>query len=158
MADFVQRLKGNLFLLYRAAVAHPLRLLLDSSELPGKRRFLANYAPEGNLPTSLADREVLLAASRCIHCGLCDAQDLALAAAPRTGYLGASQLPVRLSRAMPDLEQARGVLSRVNEQGLRAGEAVCPTRVPLVTLFRYLERKLAELDAEKQAAAAIQKA
>jgi succinate dehydrogenase/fumarate reductase-like Fe-S protein len=151
-------LKGNLYLGYRAVIAHPLRRLFDTSELSGKRRFLANYATEGNLPTSLEDREVLLAASRCIHCGLCDAQDVALAAARRSEYLGASQLPVRLSRAMPDLEQARAVLARVDENGLKAGEAVCPTRVPLVTLWRYLQRKLAELDAEKQAAAAVHKA
>lgn len=148
MAGFVQRLKGNLFLGYRAVIAHPLRKLFDNDERPGKVRFLANYAPEGNIPTSLEDRAVLRGASRCIHCGLCEAYDNELSKLPRTLYDGAALIPVALTRASPDLPRARQLLSRLDPSLLASAEAVCPTRVPLRDLAAYLKRKLDELERE----------
>ena len=143
----VERLKGDLYLAWRAAVAHPLRLLFSGDERSGKERFLLNYAVEGNLPTSEADRRVLHGASRCIHCGLCDAYDPSLSRLPRTVTDGPSLLPMALARAMPDLPHARDALLAVDAAALAEAEKVCPTRVPLVDIAEYLKRKLAELDA-----------
>lgn len=145
MAGSFKRLKGDLYMGYRAAIAHPLRLLFSRDERTGKQKFLDNYAPEGLLPTSAEDRETLQAASRCIHCGLCDAYDAALAALPRTLYDGASVLPVAWSRATPDLPAARAALERILPEQLARAEAVCPTRVPLRRIVAYLHRKLDEL-------------
>ena len=145
MAAGFQKLKGDLYMGYRAAVAHPLRLLFSNDERTGKQKFLDNYAPEGLLPTSAEDREVLHAASRCIHCGLCDAYDAALSSLPRTLYDGASALPVSWSRATPDLPAAHAALERLHPEQLARAEAVCPTRVPLRRVAAYLQRKLEEL-------------
>lgn len=147
MPRFVQKLKGDAFLGYRALLL-PLRKLFSRDERTGKRRFLANYAPEGNLPTSTEDLAVLRGASRCIHCGLCEAYDQALSVLPRTVYGGASALPVAYTRATPGLPHARKVIERLDEAQLARAEAVCPTRVPLREIARYLKRKLAELDRE----------
>ena len=141
-----QRLKGDVYLAYRAVVAHPWRKFRELFEdRTGTERFLANYASEGNLPMTVDDRRVLEGAARCIHCGLCDAYDPALSQLPRVVYDGASLLPVAFSRAVPDLPGARDALSRMSESSLIRAEAVCPTRVPLREIFRYLQRKLVQL-------------
>ena len=145
MAGAFQRLKGDLYMGYRAAIAHPLRMLFSGDERTGKQKFLDNYAREGLLPTSAEDREVLHAASRCIHCGLCDAYDAALSSLPRTLYDGASAIPVAWARATPDLPTARAALQRILPEQLARAEAVCPTRVPLRRVAAYLQRKLEEL-------------
>lgn len=144
-----KKLKGDLYLVYRALVAHPLRRLFSADDRTGKQRFLDNYAAEGLVPMTPEDRDVLHGAARCIHCGLCDAYDLALSAIPRTAYDGASLLPIAYSRATPDLPRARAALSQLREDQLIRAEAVCPTRVPLRSLVRYLQRKLREVSFEQ---------
>lgn len=143
---FKRKLKGNMFLGYRAIFAHPWKRFLSEDLRTGKERFLDNYAPEGCLPTTEADREILRGASRCIHCGLCDSADRALSTLPRTLYSGASQIPVSWSRAVPDLPHLREVLTRLDDSQLDAAEAVCPTRVPLRAIVGLLRRKLEELE------------
>jgi succinate dehydrogenase/fumarate reductase-like Fe-S protein len=145
-SGLIQKLRGDFYLAYRATLAHPLRQLFSTDERSGRQRFLDNYAPEGLVPTTMEDREVLRGASRCIHCGLCEAYDSALAQLPRTVYDGASALAVSYSRATPELPHARAAVLALAEDTLRRGEAVCPTRVPLRALLSYLQRKLAELD------------
>ncbi len=141
----IHKLKGDLYLAYRALIAHPLKKLFSTDERTGKQRFLDNYAPEGLVPMSAEDRQIVQAAARCIHCGLCDAYDLALAVVPRTEYDGASLLPISYSRATPDLPRARAALVALREDQLTRSEAVCPTRVPLRSIARYLQRKLEEV-------------
>src|SRR5215471_17290264 len=106
-------LKGDLYLGYRALIAHPLKKLFDADERSGKERFLANYAPEGLIPTSLADRGIVRAAARCIHCGLCEAFELT--PLPRALDEGASLLPLVYSRATPSLPFARSVLQQLKD-------------------------------------------
>ena len=142
-----KKLKGDLYMGYRAAIAHPLKKLFSRDERTGKQRFLDNYAPEGLIPTSAADREVLEQASRCIHCGLCDAYDPTLSTLPRTVYGGVSLLPVSYSRATPDMPRARQAIETIRPEALVQAEAVCPTRVPLQRIARYLKGRLAQLDA-----------
>jgi succinate dehydrogenase/fumarate reductase-like Fe-S protein len=146
MAGGIRKLKGDLYMGYRAIIAHPLRKLFSEDERTGRQKFLDNYAPEGLVPTTPDDREVLNQASRCIHCGLCDAYDPSLSALPRTVYDGVSLLPVSYSRATPDIPRARQALGRIRPEDLARAEAVCPTRVPLRRIAAYLQRKLAELD------------
>src|SRR5687767_5835453 len=119
MADGFKKLRGDLYMGYRAAIAHPLKKIFSGDERTGKQKFLDNYAPEGLLPTSAEDRAVLHAASRCIHCGLCDAYDPSLSKLPRTVYDGASLLPVSYARATPDLPRARTALDRISPEMLQ---------------------------------------
>lgn len=141
----MQKLKGDLYLAYRALIAHPLRRLFSPDERSGKQRFLDNYAAEGLVPISAEYRELLYQASRCIHCGLCEGFDGALSVLPRTTYDGASLLPISYSRATPDLPRARAALDALAENQLVRSEAVCPTRVPLRALARSLRRELEEV-------------
>jgi len=150
----IRRLKGDLYLAYRALIAHPLKRLFSTDVRSGKQRFLDNYAPEGLVPMSAEDRRILQEAARCIHCGLCDAYDLALAVISRTTYDGASLLPIAYSRATPDLPRARPALIALREEHLARSEAVCPTRVPLRSIARYLHRKMDEVIRQQQRSAA----
>ena len=147
--SLMQRLRGDGFLAYRALIAHPLRQLFSGDERSGKEKFLNNYAPEALVAMSEEDREVLRGAARCIHCGLCDAYDLALASLPRTVYDGASLMPIAYSRATPDLVRAKTALGKVDEAQLVRAEAVCPTRVPLRRIAVYLKRKLEQVLTEQ---------
>jgi succinate dehydrogenase/fumarate reductase-like Fe-S protein len=141
----MQKLKGDLYLAYRALFAHPLRQLFSTDQRSGKQRFLDNYAPEGLVPMSAGDRQLLYQASRCIHCGLCEGFDDALSVLPRTTYDGSSLLAICYSRATPDLPRARAALEGLSEAQLVRSEAVCPTRVPLRSLLGYLRRQLDEV-------------
>ncbi len=138
--QFWRKLKANLYWGYRAVIAQPLRRLLRPNSSDGLHRFLANYAVEGLLPMTAEDHQVLRGASRCIHCGLCDAFG------PRSegSFQGASSLPVAYSRATPHLVNLESALSNLRAEALERAEAVCPTRVPLRALADYLQRKLAE--------------
>lgn len=147
MSGLGQKLRGNLYLAYRALVAHPLRRLLSEEEGTGRQRFLGNYAAEGNIPFTDADRAVLKGASRCIHCGLCNAYDRALLETSRQLYGGASLIAPSYARATPDLPRARAALAEATDARLLRAEAVCPTRVPLRALAQLLRQKLQELDA-----------
>jgi hypothetical protein len=154
----LRRLKGDLYLGYRAVVAHPLRLLFHPDDRTGKEQFLANYGPEGLVPLTEPERAILRGASRCIHCGLCDAVQLPdasrLSQLPRWIQDGPSLLPLQYSRATPDLPHARRALETFTDAQLARGEAVCPTRVPLRALVVQLRVKLAEVDALMAAAPA----
>lgn len=127
----LQRLKGDLFLGYQALVAYPLRTLRSGDPRVGKEKFLANYGPEGLIPTSLDDRKVLGGASRCVHCGLCE-----------LFVPGASLLPVVYARATPNLRRARSEFAGGPPPSFHAAEQVCPTRVPLGAIFAYIRRTL----------------
>ncbi|HEY8207512.1 MAG TPA: hypothetical protein VIG99_08530 [Myxococcaceae bacterium] len=152
MSGFLQRQAGTLYLAYRALIAHPLKKLFQRGDVAPRDRFLRNYAPEGNVPTTEEDRRVLRGASRCVHCGLCEAYDAALAELPRTLHGGASLLPVALARATPDLPRARALLEKLKPESLARGEAVCPTRVPLQEIAAWLARRLRDMDQKIQAA------
>lgn len=135
------RLASDGYLVWRALVAHPLRRAFDTGP-GGREKFLAHYAPEGLVPTTPADKAMLAAASRCIGCGLCDAFDGQLLRLPRQVYGGASLLPLQYARSSVELVHAREALERIDPDAYREAEAVCPTRVPLVNLAKWLGERL----------------
>ncbi|WP_373046318.1 (Fe-S)-binding protein [Vulgatibacter sp.] len=138
------KLGADLYLAWRAAVVHPLRRLLDK-EPQGKERFLANYGPEGLVPTTPRDKAMLAAAGRCISCGLCDQLDGQLGAVARGEYQGASLLPRQYARSSVELHRAKAAIEAIDPAAYRAGEAVCPTRVPLVAIAAWLQERLARV-------------
>ncbi len=141
-----KRILADLYLGYRAFAVHPLKRLLRGEERTGREQFLANYAAEGLLPITAEERALLRGAERCICCGLCDAQP---GAEVTRAYQGPSFIPVAYTRATPHLREMGSALREVNQAQLLLGEAVCPTRVPLVALATYLRRKFDELDKER---------
>ena len=140
-----KKILGTLWLGVRAIVIHPAQLALRGE--PGLQRFEANFLPEGLVPTSGADRELLRAASRCVHCGLCDA---ALSPAEALGG-GArpSLMPLVYARSSVELPRAKAALAalRARPALLVEAERLCPERVPLVRLAAWLEERLARVEA-----------
>jgi hypothetical protein len=135
----LQRLRADLYLAYRASVAHPLKRLFSRVDSSGRERFLANFATEGLVPTSLEDRETILDSSRCIQCGLCDAYSVSTSAPP------VSWLPL-MTRSTVDIPHAKASLGKLDPMLLRTAEAICPTRVPLERIYDYARAKLTELE------------
>lgn len=136
------RITGNLYLGFRAMVVHPLRWIFGKT-LEGKDAFLANYGPEGLVPTPPEDKAMLAAAGRCISCGLCDQLDGQLGRIARSAYDGVSLLPRQYARSSVEIFHAREALRVIDPEAYREAEAVCPTRVPLVALAAWLEDRLA---------------
>ncbi len=126
----------------RAVFVHPVQLAWRGS--PGADRFRENFLPEGLVPTGPEDRVRLRQASRCIGCGLCDAP----ASEAGLGQLP-SLVPLVFSRSSVELPQSRAAIAQLgaNEPVLEAGERLCPTRVPLRELTRWLAERLARVDA-----------
>lgn len=135
-------LRGNLYLAWRAAVVHPLRRLRERRPR-GLVGFIDHYGSEGLLPTTSRDKAMLAAAGRCISCGLCDELDGHLRSVAHPGYQGASLFSRQYARSSVEIAFAREVLEAIDPERYREGEAVCPTRVPLVELARWLQERLA---------------
>lgn len=139
----MSRIRGNLYLAYRALLVRPLKAVVRREG--GIERFHENYRPEGLVPTRPQDRAALAAAGRCISCGLCDAYDPHLSKLARWSYDGASLLPRQYARSSADLPHLRETLSRLQPADLRRAQAVCPTGVPLVELSYWLKERAGRL-------------
>jgi hypothetical protein len=148
------RLAADGYLAWRALVAHPLRRVFDAGPR-GREKFLAHYAPEGLVPTTPEDKAMLAAAGRCIACGLCDAFDGQLARLPKSLYRGAALVPLRYARSSVELAHAAEVVRAIDPAAYREAEAICPTRVPLVALARWLKERLERTAAIQAAARAV---
>lgn len=136
----MSRVRGNLYLAYRALFVRPLKAALRRDG-GGIERFHQNYRPEGLIPTRPQDRAALSAAGRCISCGLCDAHDANLGKLPRRSYDGASLLPRQFTRSSVDLPHSLPTIARLRPADLRRAQAVCPTGVPLVELAHWLAER-----------------
>ena len=100
----------------------------------GLARALAIYEPEGLLPLTPEERDLLPAMSRCINCGIC-----ALVA----GRLGSAYLPDLSSaylRPLPRLRDAAGDLGEPSATDLDAAAAACPVGVPLPAVAAIVRR------------------
>jgi succinate dehydrogenase/fumarate reductase-like Fe-S protein len=135
------RLRALSYLGYRATLAHPFKRLGQRGT--GKERFLANYAPEGLLPTLPEDRSLGEAASACIACGLCEpCCDLA-GAVPAIRAMGLHAAFRLYSKSSAELPYAADALAACLSCASAACEAACPTGVPIAAVVRRLAARAA---------------
>jgi heterodisulfide reductase subunit C len=123
------------YLAWRALVAHPLKRLFRLRGT-GLERFRAAYVSEGLVPTRPEDREIGLAASACIACGLCETGCALVEAAPAVRALGVHAAFRLYARSFADLPLAAGALDAC--AGCTGCDALCPTRVPISRVVAHL--------------------
>jgi len=134
----------------RALFLHPFAQLFTPAERKGKRRFLSNYAPEALVPMTAQDRAELPRFSGCINCGLCDAVCPLVGRSAPQDFRGPSLFALAYSRATPELPHLRRAVAIVESCGTcHACQDVCPRGVPLLDIFAFTQRKLAEVDAAR---------
>ena len=96
----------------------------------GLKEFHENYDAD-RLPSATKDeRDDLPRMSGCIACGLCD-----------LGARGAMELALVGQRATTDADAAETSIARLDDDVLRAKEAICPTRVPLLAIARLVRAR-----------------
>jgi succinate dehydrogenase/fumarate reductase-like Fe-S protein len=143
------RFRALSYLGYRAVVAHPFKRLGQHGT--GRDRFLANYAPEGLLPTAPEDRRLGEAASACIACGLCEpCCDLA-GAVPAIRAMGVHAAFRLYSKSTAELPYAAEALAACAPCASAACEAACPTGVPIAAIVRRLADRAAAAPAPADA-------
>jgi succinate dehydrogenase/fumarate reductase-like Fe-S protein len=132
-----------LFLLAISLVRTLVRGLLGRRR--GLRTFRENYSADAVVPLTAEEHRQMLEFGGCIGCGLCDRGEAARVIAAAGAYPGLMGLVVAASRSMPDLRAAARGWRLVPPDALAEREQVCPTRVPLQQMARFVERKAHEL-------------
>ena len=119
---------------------------LFSRNRGGIAQFRENYDADRLPPVTPDERERLQAFGRCIACGLCDRGESARVAESNGAYRGVMSLMLAASRSMPDFHAAAISFSHVPDDVLAEKEAICPTRVPMRDIARFVREKARELE------------
>jgi hypothetical protein len=94
----------------------------------GLADFRLSYAADRLPPVSIEERALLLRASACLACGLCDAGEGAAMARSVGAYAGVMDLMLASSRSMPDYDAAVASFDAVTDERLAQLEPRCPAR------------------------------
>lgn len=109
----------------------------------GLARFRDNYAEDGLTSLSELERAQMRHFGRCIACGRCDRGDAPRVLASNGSFRGTMGLVLAASRSMPDFRAAARGFAHLTEAELEAKERLCPTRVPLRQLARFVQANAA---------------
>ena len=144
----MKRLFAFFLLGLRAVFLHPVRQLFTPADRKGKAGFLRNYAPEALVPATRQDRADLVRFTGCVNCGLCDAVCPLVSKLPPSEWRGPSLFALAYSRASPELPHLRGPVALLDLCGTCTRcRDICPRGVPLLDIFAFTRRKLAQVDA-----------
>lgn len=111
----------------------------------GIARFRENYDADRLPPVTAAEREELALFGRCVACGLCDRGEAGRISRSRGQYRGVMPLMLAASRSMPDFQAAQLSFAHVSDEVLEEKERICPTRVPMREIARFVRDKASEL-------------
>ncbi len=111
----------------------------------GIAAFRANYDADRLPPVSPEERAELGGFGRCIACGLCDRGEAERIRQSGGMYRGVMALMLAGSRSMPDFREAALSFEHVPDAVLAEKERICPTRVPMRKIARFVRTKAAEL-------------
>jgi hypothetical protein len=109
----------------------------------GIAAFRENYDADGLPPVTPEERAIMAGFQRCIACGLCDRGEAERIARSGGAYRGVMALMLSGARSMPDFRAAAYSFSFVPESVLEEKEQLCPTRVEMVALSRFVREKAA---------------
>jgi hypothetical protein len=127
------------FALLALALLRTLWRLTWHRHIDGLARFRENYAGDGLTPLSELDRGQMRQFGRCIACGRCDRGDAERILASKGEFRGTMGLVLAASRSMPDYRAAAHGFAHLTPADLEAKERLCPTRVPLRQLARFVQ-------------------
>jgi hypothetical protein len=113
----------------------------------GIAAFRANYDADRLPPVSPEERALLPSFGRCIACGLCDRGEGVRIVESGGNYRGIMSIMVCGSRSMPDYRAAAAALAWVSDDVLAEKERICPTRVPMRAVARFVRDKATEVGA-----------
>jgi hypothetical protein len=133
-----------IWLLALALIRTVLRRLFRRGRA-GISAFRANYDADRLPPVSAEERAELGTFGRCIACGLCDRGEAERIEASGGAYRGVMALMLAASRNMPDFREAALSFSHVPDAVLAEKERICPTRVPMRRIARFVRAKALEL-------------
>ena len=102
----------------------------------GLAAFRENYDADRLPPVTRDEREAMPTMSGCIACGLCDLG---------VGSSSPMELALVGARATVDADAAELSIAGVSDDVLRAREAICPTRVPLLSIARTVRERAARV-------------
>jgi succinate dehydrogenase/fumarate reductase-like Fe-S protein len=107
----------------------------------GFQLFQQNYAADGLSAVSEQERQAMPSFGRCVACGLCDRNDRARVLASGGRFRGTMSLIIAASRSMPDYRAAALGFAHLTDDDLLERESVCPTRVPMRAIARFVRAK-----------------
>ena len=136
------RLKALLLLAW-ALVSTLVRRLFGLGR-NGLGAFSENYAADGLSAVSAEQRGEMGTFGGCIACGLCDRGEGERIARSGGAYVGVMQLMLAASRSMPDFGAAARGFAHVPDPVLAEKERICPGRVPMRRIARFVREKAAE--------------
>jgi hypothetical protein len=111
----------------------------------GIAAFRANYDADRLPPVTPEERADLGTFGRCIACGLCDRGEAERILSSGGAYRGVMSLMLAASRNIPDFREAALSFQHVPDAVLAEKERICPTRVPMRKIARFVRAKAVEL-------------
>lgn len=104
----------------------------------GLPQFRESYRADRLFSVTAEERAAFATLGRCVACGLCNVGEGARMAESGGAYGGAMDLMLASSRNMPDFDAAARSFALVPETRLAELEALCPARVPMRRIARFV--------------------